>query len=67
MQRLMVFLVVEVSFIDHNLTAFLIAFFGGEGYILITSTDDIFPLSLLNCSSSSLYLTSNAWTIETRE
>ena len=32
MQRLMVLLVGEVSFIDHNLTAFLIAvFFFGKG------------------------------------
>ena len=52
--RLMVLLVVAVSFIAKNLTDFLIVESFIEGYMLIASTDAIVTSSLFTSSSSCL-------------
>ena len=63
----MVFLVAVVSFLENNLTAFLIVESFIDGYMLIASTDTIVTLSLFTFSSSSLSFMSDAWTMDTRD
>ena len=63
----MVFLVDTVSFIANNLTAFLFVESFIEEYMLISSPDAFFTLSIFKYNSSSLYFRLDAWTMETRE
>ena len=64
--RLVVFLIAVVSFFAKYLTAFLIFESFIDGYMLITSTEDIVTLSLFIFSSSNLSFRLDAWTMETR-
>ena len=63
--RLTVFLVAAVSFLVNNFTAFLIVDSFIDEYMLIASTGAIVTLYICIFSSSSLYVRSDAWTMET--
>ena len=65
-QGLKVFLVDAVSFLEKNITSFLIVASLMDGYMLTLSTDAIVTMYLFISNSSSLYFRSDDWTTETR-
>ena len=66
-QMLMVLLVAAVSFLEKNITAFLIVASLTEGYILTASNDAIVTMSLFISNYTSISFRSDAWTMETCE
>ena len=65
--RLMFFLVAMVSFLAKNLTDFLIFESFIDGYMLIESIEDIVTSYCFIFSSSSVYCSYDAWTMEKHE
>ena len=66
-QRLIVFLVAVVSFLEKNITAFLIVDRLMDGYMVKESTDDIVTLYLFILNFSSLSFRSDSWKMVTHK